>query len=147
LTTKLGKKKGKDELLNTLSGRLSRLQADNLLLNSALDATSLTHHAFAPHAPLTVPSNPALSMSRNLRTPGSKRSARNRDDDERGPPQRPIKRGRKEDYEIYGEGGIWEKDKVMKVFGSSDDLGTADLASIRKVMGITRTGKTASKRR
>ena len=86
-------------------------------------------------------------MSRNLRTPGSKRSARNRDDDERAQSQRPAKRGRKEDYEIYGDAGIWEKDKVMKVFGSNDDLGTVDLASIRKVMGITRTGKTAPKRR
>lgn len=131
----------------TLSGRLTRLQADNLLLNQAHDATTLTHHALAAHPPLTVPANPALSMSRSLRTPGSKRSVRNRDDDERGQSQRPIKRGRKEDYEIYGDAGIWEKEKVMKVFGSNDDLGTADLASIRKVMGITRTGKTAPKRR
>jgi len=58
-----------------------------------------------------------------------------------------LKRGRKEDYEIYGEAGMWEKDKVMKVFVGNDDLGTADLASIRKVMGITRTGKTAVPRR
>jgi hypothetical protein len=133
--------------LATLSNRLARLQSDNLLLNQAHDATTLTHHALATHPPLTVPSNPALSMSRNLRTPGSKRSARNRDDDERAQSQRPVKRGRKEDYEIYGDAGIWEKDKVMKVFGSNDDLGTVDLASIRKVMGITRTGKTAPKRR
>jgi hypothetical protein len=42
---------------------------------------------------------------------------------------------------------MWEKEKVMKVFGSNDDLGTADLASIRKVMGVTRTGKGSSKRR
>lgn len=138
----------------TLSSRLARLQADNLLLNQAHDATTLTHHALAAHPPLTVPSNPALSMSRNLRTPGSKRSARNRDDLDdgggggRGASQtRPVKRGRKEDYEIYGDAGIWEKDKVMKIFGANDDLGTADLASIRKVMGITRTGKTATKRR
>ena len=36
---------------------------------------------------------------------------------------------------------------MMKIFGSNDDLGTADLASIRKVMGITRTGKAAVPRR
>jgi hypothetical protein len=143
----LGKKKAKDELLATLNGRLARLQSDNLLLNQALDANTLTHHALATHPPLTVPSNPAASSSRNLRTPGSKRSIRNRDDDERAQSQRPVKRGRKEDYEIYGEGGMWEKDKVMKIFGASDDLGTADLASIRKIMGITRTGKAAPKRR
>jgi hypothetical protein len=133
--------------LTTLNGRLSRLQSDNLLLNQAHDAITLTHHALAAHPPLTVPANPAMSMSRNLRTPGSKRSARNRDDDERATSQRPVKRGRKEDFEIYGEGGMWEKEKVMKVFGSNDDLGTADLASIRKVMGVTRTGKGSSKRR
>jgi hypothetical protein len=133
--------------LTTLNGRLTRLQSDNLLLNQAHDATTLTHHALAAHPPLTVPANPAMSMSRNLRTPGSKRSARNRDDDERATSQRPVKRGRKEDFEIYGEGGMWEKEKVMKVFGSNDDLGTADLASIRKVMGVTRTGKGSSKRR
>jgi hypothetical protein len=140
----LGKKKGRDELLTTLSSRLARLQSDNLLLNQAHDATTLTHHALATHPPLTIPSDPALSMNRNLRTPGSKRSSR-RDDEERL--QRPIKRGRKEDYEIYGDAGMWEKEKVMKVFGGNDDLGTADLASIRKVMGITRTGKNAPKRR
>lgn len=131
----------------TLSGRLTRLQSDNLLLNQAHDATTLTHHALAAHPPLTVPTNPALSMSRSLRTPGSKRSIRSRDDDERAQSQRPLKRGRKEDFEIYGEGGMWEKEKVMKVFGSNDDLGTADLASIRKVMGVTRTGKGVTKRR
>ena len=126
---------------------MTRLQSDNLLLNSAHDAISLTHHALAAHPPLTVPANPALSMSRNLRTPGSKRSIRNRDDDDRAQSQRPLKRGRKEDFEIYGEGGMWEKEKVMKVFGPNDDLGTADLASIRKTMGVTRTGKGVSKRR
>jgi hypothetical protein len=143
----MGKKRGKDELLAVLGGRLSRLQSDNLLLNQAHDATTLSHHALSANPPLTVPSNPALSMSRSLRTPGSKRSARSRDDDERATSQKPIKRGRKEDFEIYGEAGIWERDKVMKVFGSNEDLGTADLASIRKVMGITRTGKTAAKRK
>ena len=117
------------------------------MLNQANDATSLTHHALATHPPLTVPSNPALSTSRNLRASGSKRSARNRDDEDRVQPQRPVKRGRKEDYEIYGEGGMWEREKVMKAFGANDDLGTADLATIRKVMGITRTGKAAPKRR
>ena len=131
----------------TLGGRLSRLQADNLLLNQANDATSLTHHALAAYPPLTVPSDPASLNSRNLRTPGSKRSSRNRDEDDRIISQRPIKRGRKEDYEIYGEGGMWEREKVTKVFGPSDDLGTADLASIRKVMGITRTGKPVPKRK
>lgn len=143
----MGKKKGKDELLATLNGRLTRLQNDKLLLNQAQDATALTHIALATHPPLTDPSDPALSMSRNLRASGSKRSARNRDDDERGQSQKPAKRGRKEDYEIYGDAGMWEKDKVMRIFGSNDDLGTADLASIRKVMGITRTGKVASKRK
>ena len=134
-------------MLATLNGRISRLQSDNLLLNQANDATSLTHHALATHPPLTVPSNPALSMSRNLRASGSKRSVRNRDDDERTQIQKTVKRGRKEDYEIYGDGGMWEKDKVMKVFGGNDDLGTVDLASIRKIMGITRTGKAAPKRK
>lgn len=143
----MGKKRGKDELLAVLGGRLSRLQSDNLLLNQAHDATTLSHHALSANPPLTVPSNPALSMSRSLRTSSSKRTVRNRDDDERATSQKPIKRGRKEDFEIYGEAGIWERDKVMKVFGSNDDLGTADLASIRKVMGITRTGKTAAAKR
>jgi hypothetical protein len=106
----------------------------------------LTNHALAPHAPLTVPADPSLSTAtRNLRTPSSKRSSR-RDDDDRQD-KRPQKRGRKEDYEIYGEAGIWERDKVLRVFGSNDDLGTADLASIRKVLGVTRTAKTAAKRR
>ena len=41
---------------------------------------------------------------------------------------------------------MWEREKVMKVFGGNDDLGTADLASIRKVMGVTRTGKVGVKR-
>jgi hypothetical protein len=143
----MGKKKVKDELLNTLSGRLQRLQADNLLLNQAIDATTLTSHAFAAYPPLTIPADPTLSSSRNLRTPGSKRSARSRDDDERTQAQKPVKRGRKEDYEIYGDGGMWEKEKATKVFGASDDLGTVDLASIKKIMGITRTGKAAPKRR
>jgi hypothetical protein len=143
----VGKKKGKDELLSTLNGKLSRLQADNLLLNQANDANTLTNHALALHPPLTIPADPNLAMSRNLRTSGSKRSARNRDEEDRAQSQRPLKRGRKEDYEIYGEAGMWEKDKVMKVFVGNDDLGTADLASIRKVMGITRTGKTAVPRR
>jgi hypothetical protein len=117
-------------------------------LNQAIDAATLTNHASAPHAPLTVPSDPTLSLStRNLRTPGSKRSSRRADDDERQIVQRPLKRGRKEDYEIYGEGGIWERDKVMKAFVANDDLGTADLASIRKVMGVTRTGKSAAGKR
>ena len=119
-----------------------------MLLNTALDATSLTLHALSTHPPLTIPSDPALSLTtRNLRTQGSKQSSRNKDDEERGQTQRPAKRGRKEDYEIYGDMGMWEKEKVMKVFGANDDLGTADLASIRKVMGITRTGKATSKRR
>jgi len=141
------KKKGKDELLTTLNGRLARLQADNLLLNQALDAATLTSHALAPHAPLTVPADPTLSTTtRNLRTPGSKRSRR-ADDDDRQVVQRPQKRGRKEDYEIYGEAGIWDRDKVIKIFGPNDDLGTADLASIRKVLGVTRTAKTAAGKR
>lgn len=59
---------------------------------------------------------------------------------------KPVKRGRKEDYEIYGEGGMWERERAVKVFGANDDLGTADLASIRKVMGITRTGKGGKRR-
>ena len=115
-----GKREVKDDLLNTLNGRLIRLQADTLLLNQANDATSLTTHAFAAYPPLTIP-DPTLSSSRNLRTPGSKRSARNRDDDERVQSQKPVKRGRREDYEIYGEGGMWEKEKATKVFGPSDD--------------------------
>jgi len=87
-------------------------------------------------------------MSRNLRTPGSKRSSRNRDEEpERNTSQRPVKKGRKEDFEIYGEGGMWEREKVLKAFSANDDLGTVDLASIRKVMVVTRTGKTGSKRR
>jgi len=36
---------------------------------------------------------------------------------------------------------MWERDKATKALGGSDDLGTADLASIRKAMGVTRTGK------
>lgn len=134
-------------MLSTLNGRLERLQSDNLLLNQANDATSLAHHALAVHPPLTVPSNPALSSSRNLRASGSKRSVRNRDDDDRVQPQRPAKRGRKEDYEIYGENGMWDREKVMKTFGSNDDLGTVDLATIHKIMGITRTGKAVPKRK
>lgn len=69
------------------------------------------------------------------------------DDEERATSQKPVKRGRKEDFEIYGDAGMWEREKVMKVFGGNDDLGTADLASIRKVMGVTRTGKVGSKRK
>jgi len=134
-------------LLATLNGRLTRLQSDNLLLNQANDALSLTQHALAAHPPLTVPANPLLATSRNLRTPGSKRSARHRDEDDNAQSQRPVKRGRKEDYEIYGEGGIWERDKVLKTFTASDDLGTADLGSIRKEMGITRAAKAASRRK
>jgi hypothetical protein len=134
-------------MISTLHSRLVRLQNDNLLLNSANDASSLSHHAGASHTPLTVPSSLSLSMSRSLRTPGGKRPARTRDDEERAQSQRPLKRGRKEDFEIYGEAGIWEREKVMKVFTANDDLGTVDLANIRKVMGVTRTGKTVAKRR
>lgn len=128
-----------------MNGRLARLQADNLLLNQALDAAALTNHALAPHAPLTVPTDPSLSsMTRNLRAPGSKRSSRRDDDDLQ---KRPQKKGRKEDYEIYGESGVWEREKAVKVFGASDDLGTADLGSIRKVLGVTRAAKAATRKR
>lgn len=144
----MGKKRGKDELLTTLTSKLTRLQSDTLLLNQANDAQSLVIHAAAIHPPLTVPTNPVLSnTSRNLRTSGSKRSHRSRDEDERATSQKPVKRGRKEDFEIYGDAGIWEREKVMKVFGSSEDLGMADLVTIRKIMGVTRTGKVSGKRR
>jgi len=42
---------------------------------------------------------------------------------------------------------MWEREKVMKTFGGNDDLGTVDLATIRKVMGVTRTGKIGGKRK
>jgi hypothetical protein len=136
-------------LFQTLTKRLDRLRDDHNLLNQANDSLTLSNAALAPHPPLTVPTNPLAVFSRNLRTPGSKRSARNRDEDtgdfgpasSRQQSQRPVKRGRKEDVEIYGEAGMWEKDKAIKVLAGSDDLGTADLATIRKVMGVTRTGK------
>jgi len=144
----MGKRKGKDELLTTLASKLARLHSDTLLLNQANDAQSLVIHAAAIHPPLTVPTDPALSnTSRSLRTSGSKRSHRSRDDEERATSQKPIKRGRKEDYEIYGDAGMWEREKVMKTFGGNDDLGTVDLATIRKVMGVTRTGKIGGKRK
>jgi hypothetical protein len=145
----IGRKKGKDELLTTLTSKLTRLQSDNLLLNQSNDAQSLVVHASAVRPPLTIPTDPSLAnTTRNLRTSGgSKRSHRNRDDEERATSQKPVKKGRKEDVEIYGEAGMWEREKVMKVFGGNDDLGTADLASIRKVMGVTRTGKVGVKRK
>lgn len=141
-----GKKKGKDEVLTKLSKTLERLRDDHILLNQATDSLTLTNHALAPHAPLTIPTDPLAVSARNLRTPGSKRvSARNLDLEDapasRPTSQRPLKRGRKEDVEIYGEGGMWDREKAIKTFVGSDDLGTADLATIRKVMGVTRTGK------
>ena len=131
----------------TLNGQLTRLQDDHVLLNQTIDAISFIHTAFPAHPPLKESLNPTSSTGRNLRTPGSKRTSRNRDEDDNIAPVKPTKRGRKEDLEIYGEGGMWERDKATRVFGASDDLGTVDLATIRKVMGVTRTGKAAMKRK